>query len=328
MQFSVLSELILSVILGITQGITEFLPISSTAHLRLVTALLADGKDIGLAASNVIQFATLLAILVYFKKDLGMYYRRIVEVFQRPRALQEFRYNFQVWRLGGSEFLGSSQDQETDITLSQLIVGTLPIVILGYFLKNFAESTRDIREIAWFLIGGSVLMGFAEYVHRSASKQQDNRPQHMNVGEVVLIGLFQSLAAFPGISRSGATLSGALLLGRDRAKSVRFSFLLSIPALTLLGIIDLFNLIRDWIRNGVSLTPTASGWNGDQLNLSILSLAISFVLAYAFGIISLKWLLKYLSTHTFLNFIIYRVALALVIFVLVYASAAGLINFI
>ncbi len=324
MDFSVINEIILAIILGIVQGISEFLPISSTAHLRLVAALLIQGKDIGLTASNIIQFGTLLSILVYFKKDLQEYYNRIKQILTLETARNEFVTNFKTWwSFPESKNLSIAKkidyheptiSNQTDLVLSQIFIGTLPILILGFVLKALAENNRSLREIALFLIVGSLLMYIAEQIYTRAKDKQ--KPAIMMPSEVILVGLFQSLAAFPGISRSGATISGALMLGRNRAESVKFSFLLSIPALAILGILDLLKLILNIGRNGLVFIPQNSQWAGLEINLSLISLIIAFGVAYFVGIAVLKWLLKYLSSNTFKNFIIYRVLLAVVIVVL------------
>jgi undecaprenyl-diphosphatase len=327
MVFSQINEFILAVLLGVIQGVSEFLPISSTAHLRLVTALLFQGKDIGLTASNVIQFGTLVAILQYFRKDLKEYYLRIKQILTNLKARAEFVTNFNSWwnAFNTENRVKSHQIQEnidpqitnkTDLVLAQLITGSLPIILLGALLKGLAETNRGLDRIGWFLLAGSALMYLAERIYSIAVTKQ--KPKIMSPGEVILIGLFQSLAAFPGISRSGATISGALMLGRNRAESVRFSFLLSIPALGLLGIMDLIKVLLEIRNNGLTLLPTIGGWSDPAIiNLSIVSLLISFVFAYLFGLVVLKLLLKYLSTNTFKYFIYYRVVLALVLFAVV-----------
>jgi len=324
MNFSVLNEIILAIVLGIVQGVTEFLPISSTAHQRLITALLANNRDIGLAASNFIQFGTLLAILWYFKDDLRIYFHRLFQIITNSQERKYFFSNFKSWYQKSDKFLGNPENIQSDITISQLIVGTIPILVLGYILRGFAESNRDLLNIANFLLAGSILMSFADYRSRELlvepSKDDTKELTNFKFWEVFTIGLFQSLAAFPGISRSGATLSGALIFGKDRAKSVRFSFLLSIPALLALSVYDFIKLVKDLNEKGVYFLPNSNLWTSSEINLSILSLLIGFVLSYIFGIVFLKWLLKYLSSNSFRYFIIYRVLLATLIMGIVLLS--------
>lgn len=321
-------ELCFGAILGLVQGTTEFLPISSTAHLRLISGLLT-GRDIGLTTSNVIQFGTLLAILQYFRADLQVFWQRLIQILTHSDQMQIFIQTFQNWTREKSEkpnstkltskrafdetekSLVASENKhlETDITLSQLLVGTLPIIILGFLLKSFAESNRNIPEIGLFMIIGAILLALGEHFHLQTKKLQHSTT--LNFGETLLIGIFQSLAIFPGMSRSGSTLAGSLFLGRERQQSVRFAFLLSIPALFLSGLVDLVKLIQDILKNGVSFWPSSGFTSGSKIQLSVLTLLISFALSYLVGLICLKWLLKFLSVNTNFGFIIYRVVLGL-----------------
>ncbi len=311
MNFSILNELLLTLIVGAAQGITEFLPISSTAHIRLITNILTSGRDIGLSTSNIIQLGTLIATLQFFKKDLSHFVVRIKEIFSKSENFNVFSHNFNTWRTSGKNYKGSSRQISTDITLTQLFFGSLPIILFGALLKNFVSSSRDLTYIASFLVTGSILMWIGELVYKN--KPKEKKDSQFTISEVVLIGLFQSLAIFPGISRSGATISGSLMIGKDRAKAVRFSFLLSIPAILLAGLVDLIGYIRFLISNP-NLLPTISSWTDTTISLSITSIIVSVFIAYAVGFISLKWLLKFLDTHSVKGFAIYRIILALAIF--------------
>ena len=354
-------ELVLAIILGVVQGVTEFLPISSTAHLRLVSAFFG-GKDIGLTASNIIQFGTLLAILQYFKLDLQVFWERIINILTDQREMQKFIQTFQNWlknensqeenKETGEIVKDNLEDRitpkqnfslqtnfkeleekniqtkntkkqtdfETDILMSQLIIGTIPIVILGFLLKNFAESNRNISEIGLFMIMGALLLGFGEYFYTKTSAFKHSKIQ--TFGETLMIGFFQSLAIFPGMSRSGSTLAGSLFVGRNRQESVRFVFLLSIPALFLSGILDMISLVRDIFKNGITILPQDNFTSSPKLKLSIISLLISFSLAYLIGLACLRWLLRFLSTNTNLNFIIYRILLGFCLILLSFISAS------
>lgn len=338
-----LREIIFGIILGLVQGITEFLPISSTAHLRLISGILT-GRDIGLTTSNIIQFGTLLAILQYFRKDLVVFWHRIWHILGNNLEMQKFITTFQNWTKGTENFVQensddnladleiensqiknqknylevlekkglqtkNSENQKTDIILSQLLVGTLPIIILGFLLKSFAESHRNIREIGIFMIIGAILLALSEYFHLKTKKLKHT--QTLNFGETILIGIFQSLAIFPGMSRSGSTLAGSLFLGRDRAESVRFAFLLSIPALFLSGIVDIIKLFQDIAKNGINLLPSTTFDSGEKIKLSIITLILTFILSYLSGLFCLKWLLRFLSKNTNFGFIIYRIILGI-----------------
>ena len=135
--------------------------------------------------------------------------------------------------------------------------------------------------------------------------------KNLNFGEVILVGIFQSLAIFPGMSRSGSILAGSLFLGRDRAESVRFAFLLSIPAIFLSGIWDMVKMILDLFTGKITLLPSVNFASGLEVKLSLLTVVVSFVFSYFAGLLSLKWLLKFLSSNTNSRFIIYRLILGL-----------------
>ena len=308
MPFSILNEFIVSIVLGVVQGVSEFLPISSTAHLRLISGLFLDGRDIGLSAGNIIQLGTLIALIQYFRNDLSSYFSRLYQVLVDSNVRKAFLQNFKSW-WSNKEV---EKINQTDIAISQVIVGSIPIFGLGYLLKLAAENYRDLNHIAWFLILGSVVMGIAEIVYSRQKKEKLSA--NISPKESLIIGTFQALAALPGVSRSGATISGGLILAKDRVKAVRFSFLLSIPALTILSILDFIEVSLFFVENGFSLLPQSGLWTESEVNLAILSLFVSFLVAYAVGLIVLKWLLRYLSRNSFTWFIVYRIFLSLVLF--------------
>jgi len=325
MNFSFLNEIILTVVLGIVQGITEFLPISSTAHLRIASSILTQGRDVGLMSSNILQFGTILAVIVYFWKDLHSYFARTVEVIKSQTSWHKFwGHAIFWWNYPPIEEISKNpeldqhlleiekdKDFATDIAISQIVVGTLPILVVGALLYGFSSenSNRTLEGIATFLLIGSILMGLAEWAYTKSKSYEKTRI--ISKGEVILIGLFQSLAIFPGISRSGATISGALFLGRDRKDSVRFSFLLSIPAILIAGSLDFFKFIREIIATKSEfILPQARNWTDKEVSLSLLSVGIGVLFAFIFGLLFLKWLIKYLGNHTFKWFIVYRVVLA------------------
>jgi undecaprenyl-diphosphatase len=184
-------------------------------------------------------------------------------------------------------------------------------------LYNFASGNRTLEVIATFLIAGSALMWLAEWAYKKASDYPKTRI--MGRGEVILIGVFQTLALFPGMSRSGSTISGALFLGRNRAESVRFSFLLSVPIILLVGIFDFLKMILDWFQKGTfSLLPSQDGWTTTTILFSLSSLVVGLIISYLSGLIVLKWLINYLSKNTFKWFIVYRVVAAVAIFAFVW----------
>jgi undecaprenyl-diphosphatase len=258
-----------AIVLGLVQGLTEFIPISSTAHLEIVPVLLGWG-DPGAAASAVIQFGTLLAAIIYFFNDIV--------------------------RLAGGFFRGLVNRhplQDVDSREAWLVViGTIPVVILGLLLKKHIETTfRSLWVIVTMVIVIAILLHIAEvYAKRAQLRQFDD----MNVGDAVIIGLGQCLALIPGSSRSGSTIMPALFRKIDRPTAARYSFLLSIPAVGGAGFLE---LIKE--RHHLA----SLGWTP-----IIVSIVIAFITGYA----SIWFLLRYLRTHTTHVFIYYRYVLGLV----------------
>lgn len=212
-------ELIQAIVLGIVQGLTEFLPISSTAHLRIVPALLG-WKDPGAAFTAVIQLGTLLAVLIYFRRELasafGGWLRglRGGEAAKTPEA-----------RMGWAIFFG-----------------TIPIVLLGFALKHQIETKlRSLQVIGWSLIGMAVLLFIAERIGTRERKIKD-----VTVLDGVWVGLWQAVALIPGASRSGSTITGGLLKGFDRAAAAKFSFLLSFPSILAAGLYEMVKYRHDF----------------------------------------------------------------------------------
>lgn len=333
MNFSFVNEIILAAVLGLTQAITEFLPISSTAHIRIVSSILTQGRDIGLTGSNILQLGTILAVISYFYKDLSTYFLRSIEIIKSHDSWNQFwKHAIFWWKYPSIEEISAHKEIDeklkemenepnftTDIAISQIIVGTIPIIIIGGLLSGFASQNgnRSLEGIATFLLIGSILMGLAEWAYTKSKTYVKTRV--ISKGEVILIGLFQSLAIFPGISRSGATISGALFLGRDRKDSVRFSFLLSIPAIIIAGLLDGIKFLRELISTRFeNLLPEAKSWTIDQVSLSLLSIAVGVLVSYVIGLVVLKWLIKYLGDHTFKWFVVYRVVLAISLFVTIW----------
>lgn len=203
-----------AIILGLVQGFSEFLPISSTAHIRIVPAVLG-WEDPGAPFTAAIQLGTLLAIVAYFWKDLVRTIRGwIISLGPKgdkgsPEA-----------RLGWAVFIGS-----------------IPIVVLGLaFQDQIEHQLRSLQVIAWALIVVGVLMGIAEWVGR-----KERRTEDVGWRDGLIVGLCQAVALIPGASRSGSTITGALFLGFDRAEAARFSFLLSVPSILAAGIYSLWD---------------------------------------------------------------------------------------
>jgi len=227
-----------AVVLGIVQGLTEFLPISSSAHLR-ITAAFAGWGDPGAAFTAVIQIGTELAVILYFGKKIG----RIIAAWFRSLYRAEYRH-------------------DPDARLGWLIiVGSLPIVALGLFFQEEIKSAfRDLRLTALVLIVFGILLGAADHYGR---KWRDL--DHLNVPHGLVFGLAQSLALIPGVSRSGGTITAGLALGYRRADAAEYAFLLAVPAVFGSGIYEL----KD-IGEG---TPTP--W-GPTLLATVISFAVGY----------------------------------------------------
>jgi undecaprenyl-diphosphatase len=246
-------------VLGLVQGLTEFIPVSSTAHLRILPALFGE-RDPGAAFTAVIQLGTLLAVLVYFAKDL----------IALPGAMFRDPSSFE----GRLPWL--------------LAAGTVPIVIAGLLLKEHIEGDlRSLYVIAAALIVIGVVMAI---IDRLASGRDSTRPlAEITLADALLVGLAQTLALVPGVSRSGATICMILLLGFSRSDAARFSFLLSIPAIAGAGIFELRTAVAQLGRDAIP------------------ALAVGTTTAFISGYLSISWLIKWLGSHDLMGFAIYRI---------------------
>ena len=207
-----------AIILGIVQGLTEFLPISSNAHLRLVGLLLGTGRDPGAAFTAIIQLGTELAVIVYFGADL--------------------------WRIISRWFLalfGRIPRNDPDAKMGWFIIlGSVPIVVLGVIFQKTIETTlRSLWVIAVTLIVFGLLLGIADYVGSKKRRLRDLTAPH-----AAIYGGAQALALLPGVSRSGGTITAGLFLGYERAAAARYSFLLAIPAVFGSGLFELYKTIK------------------------------------------------------------------------------------
>jgi undecaprenyl-diphosphatase len=258
-------------VLGIVQGLTEFLPISSSGHLRIVPALFG-WDDPGAAFTAVIQLGTVAAVLIYFRSDIV----RIISTWARS-------------------LIDPSLRGEIDARLGWYIgLGTIPIGILGILFQNSIETVaRDLRLIGSTLILLGLLLLLAERVGR-----REKSLRALTLRDGLAIGFAQALALVPGVSRSGATITAGLFLGYDREAAARYSFLLSIPAVLLSGLFELKDI-------GAGDGP------------GVVSTVVATLLAFVTGYLSIAWLLRYLTSHSTLVFVAYRVALGVLVLGLV-----------
>ncbi|MFC5200214.1 undecaprenyl-diphosphate phosphatase [Streptomyces kaempferi] len=272
-----------SLILGLVQGLTEFLPVSSSAHLRL-TAAFSGWHDPGAAFTAITQLGTEAAVLIYFRKDVG----RILAAWFRSLTSKAMRQNH-------------------DAQMGWLvIVGSIPIGVLGVTLKDQIEGPfRDLRVTATMLIVVGVVIGVADRLaardesggkHRAP--KQRKTIENLNTKDGLLFGLCQAMALVPGVSRSGATISGGLFMGYTREAAARYSFLLAMPAVLASGTFE----VKDATESGhVSWGPT------------LFATVIAFVVGYAV----IAWFMKFISHKSFMPFVWYRIALGVVIIALV-----------
>jgi undecaprenyl-diphosphatase len=265
-----------AVVLGIVEGLTEFLPVSSTGHLTIAEQILGldvSAKDVtGFTA--VIQMGAIAAVVLYFWRD--------------------------IWRIAKAWVVGLGKP-ELRGTLDHrmgwyVIVGTIPIGIVGFLAKDFITSDlRSLWVVAAGLILWSVVMVYAERVGSQRRAEHD-----LNMRDAITVGLVQCVALVPGVSRSGATISGGLLRDLDRVSATRLSFFLSIPALVAAGVFEL----KDALGGDIGIGPTLVGT------------AVSFVVAYA----AVAWLLRFVAGNSIAKFVPYRVGLGVL---LIIALSAG-----
>lgn len=259
-----------AIILGLVQGTTEFLPISSSGHLILMREALHETSRNALAYDAVLQLATAFAIVVYFFPDLW----RLFQVFLRMIGRQVV-------------------DQTDKILVLAIAVGTIPAVILGLLLEDLmATAFRSPLLVAFVLVAGSCLFAYAEYVSGMRDTMKKSAVGELTIKKGLILGFFQSLALVPGMSRSGATIAGGLILGLDRYQATRFSFLLAIPIIMGSGAKKLLEILA---------TDSPA---------HITSIAIGAVTAFVIGLLAIHFMLIFVRNHTLWPFIWYRIALA------------------
>jgi undecaprenyl-diphosphatase len=259
--------------LGLVQGLTEFLPVSSSAHLRVIGPLLPSGVDPGAAFTAITQLGTEAAVLIYFRQEI-----------------------LQIFRAWWTSLRQPSARRDPDARMGWLILlGTLPIVLLGLLLKDAIEgSLRHLHITAVMLIVFGVFLGLADRFGR-----QQRQLDGMTWTHGLLFGAAQALALIPGVSRSGGTITAGLLLGYTREAAARFSFLLAIPAVTASGFYQLWSSRDHGVPFGAG--PTA------------LATLVAFVVGYAV----IVWFLRMVSTRGYMPFVWYRLALGLAVLGLV-----------
>ena len=268
-----------AIILGLVQGLTEFLPISSSAHLRIMGEFLPSASDPGATFTAITQLGTELAVILYFRKDIA-------------RILSRW---FQQFRSSGAH--GEVIDKNhPDVRLGWLVIlGTIPIVLVGYFAQEYIRSTfRSLWLVATVLIVFGIILGIADYLGKRTRALEE-----MTYGHGIAIGLAQMLALVPGVSRSGSTMTAGLALGYTRPAAARFGFLLAIPAVFGSGLYELVHSFGE---------PTQV--------FTYAETAVATVIAFAVGYVVIAALMRYIEKRSFLPFVIYRVVLGVALFVL------------
>ena len=275
-----------AIFLGLVQGLTEFIPVSSTAHLVFAARLvnLYGGADKTLQAEQttatiaVIQLGTLLAVLIYFARDI-------------VNITRAFIVDHLAWLRGQTE--PGQRKLSTDAWLGWLvIIGSIPVGTVGLALKKQIEGpfTKNLWVIATMMIVVGVLLTIAELVGK-----RERGMSQLRVNDALAVGSAQVLALIPGSSRSGSTIMGGLFAGLNRETAARFSFLLSIPAIAASGLLELKEAVH-------KLPPGSYG-----------ALAVATVVSGVVGYASIWFLLRYLRTHSTGVFIVYRVIVGVLI---------------
>lgn len=263
-----------ALVLGLVQGLTEFLPVSSSAHVRL-TAAFAGWEDPGAAFTAVTQIGTELAVLLYFSRKIG----RVLRHWFLSLTKREYR-------------------SDPDARMGWLIIiGSVPIGVLGLLFEERIESVfRDLRLTATTLIVFGLLLLWADRMGR-----KERELDQLTVPHGLGYGFAQALALIPGVSRSGGTITGGLLLGYKRADAAEYAFLLAVPAVLASGAYKLTDIGE---ADAPGVGPT------------VLATIVSFGVGYAV----IAWLMAYIKKNSFLPFVIYRVALGVLVLVLVFTG--------
>ena len=269
-----------AIILGLVQGLTEFLPISSSAHLRIVGLLLPSAIDPGATFTAITQIGTEVAVILYFRADIARIIGRWFRHFGSTR---------------GSHAAGIPRD-DPDVRLGWLIIiGTIPIVVIGFLAQDTIRTVfRSLWLIAIVLIVFGILLGLADRLGKRTRALEELTYRHG-----IVIGLTQMLALIPGVSRSGATITMGLTLGYTRPAAARYAFLLAIPAVFGSGLYELVHSLGQ--PRGVFGYPET---------------LVATLVAFGVGYAVIAFLMRYIETRSFLPFVIYRILLGATLLVL------------
>ncbi len=275
-------DFINAIILGLVQGLTEFIPISSSAHIRIVGELLGTGADPGAAFTAIIQIGTEAAVVVYFWHDIV----RIISAWFRSLS-------------------GRVPRNDPNAKLGWFIIfGSIPVVVLGLLFQTQIETVlRSLWVVAVTMIVFGILLGVADYV--GAKKR---RLKQLTIPHATVYGFAQALALIPGVSRSGGTITAGLFMGYERRAAARYSFLLAIPAVFGSGFFQLYKTIKaPCVSAAANCAPEV--FTGAQT-------AVATVVSFVVGLVVIAFFMSYISRRSFLPFVIYRLLLGVALVVL------------
>jgi undecaprenyl-diphosphatase len=280
-----------AIILGLVQGLTEFLPISSSAHLRIVGALTNWG-DPGATFTAITQLGTELAVIIFFRRDIV----RIISKWFRSLG-----------QGGGGRRSSGIQKGDPDVRMGWLIIiGTIPIVIVGFLLQDTIRTVfRSLWIVAVVLIVFGILLGLADRLGRKSKPQEA-----ITFRDGILVGLAQMLALVPGVSRSGASTSAGLALGYERPAAATFSFLLAVPAVLGSGLYETYTALT------CDPTDKADIAQGCGVGYGMPETVVATIVAFGVGLAVIAFLMQYIKTRSFMPFVIYRLVLGAALIVL------------
>ena len=278
-----------AMILGLVQALTEFLPVSSSAHVRVAGELLNPGQEPGAAFTAIIQLGTELAVLIYFRNDIT----RIIGRWFKALA-------------------GKIPHSDPDVRMGWLvIIGSIPIGVLGLLFEDQIDHTlRNLYITAIMLIGFGLLLGLADRI-----APQRKELKELSVRDGILFGLAQALALIPGVSRSGGTITAGLLMGYTRQAAARYAFLLAVPAVFASGLYKAAKEVPVLLTADGRAAAAAAG------EPSLLAIVVATAVAFVVGYAVIVWFMRVIETRSYMMFVIYRVGAGLVLLALLGVGA-------
>ncbi|MBM7500727.1 undecaprenyl-diphosphatase [Brachybacterium muris] len=273
-----------AIILGIVQGLTEFLPISSSAHLRVVGELLEPGQEPGAAFTAIVQLGTETAVLIYFWNDIT----RIIGKWFQAVA-------------------GKIPHSDPDVRMGwMVIIGSIPIGVLGLLFEDQIDhGLRNLYITATMLILFGILLGVADRIAPQRKELKD-----LTVRDGILFGLAQALALIPGVSRSGGTITAGLLMGYTRQAAARYAFLLAVPAVFASGFYKAAQEVPVLLTADGRAAAAAAG------EPSLLAIAVATLVSFAVGYVVIVWFMRLIENRSYMPFVLYRVVAGVLLLVL------------